>query len=56
MVPMPTDDTLAARRGDSSTFEYLRDAGAVLSIVTWTYVGQDRAVAQELARDPAQAR
>jgi cytohesin len=47
-----TPVTLAARRGESSIFEYLRDAGAVLSIVTWTYSGQDGLIAQELTRDP----
>jgi ankyrin repeat protein len=47
-----TPVTLAARRGDSSIFEYLRDEGAVLSIVTWTYLGQDGLIVQELARDP----
>jgi ankyrin repeat protein len=50
-----TPVTLAARRGDSSIFEYLRDAGAVLSIITWTYLGRDRLIALELARDPLRA-
>jgi ankyrin repeat protein len=50
-----TPVTLAARRGDSSIFEYLRDAGAVLSIVTWTYLGRDGSIAEELARDPLRA-
>jgi ankyrin repeat protein len=47
-----TPVTFAARRGESSIFEYLRDAGAVLSVVTCTYLGQDDMIAQELARDP----
>jgi ankyrin repeat protein len=47
-----TPVTLAARRGDSSMVEYLRNAGAVLSILTWVYLGQDDLVAQELARAP----
>jgi ankyrin repeat protein len=47
-----TPVTLAVRRGESSILQYLRDAGAVSSIVTWTYEGQDGLIAQELARDP----
>jgi len=50
-----TPVTLAARRGDSSIFEYLRDAGAGLSIFTWTYLGLDDSIARELGRDPLQA-
>jgi ankyrin repeat protein len=50
-----TPVTFAARRGDCSMVEYLRDAGAVLSIVTWVYLGQDGLIAQELARDPVRA-
>jgi ankyrin repeat protein len=47
-----TPVTVAARRGDASIVEYLRDAGAVLSIVTWAYLGKDNLIARELARDP----
>ena len=47
-----TPVTLAARRGESSIVEFLRDAGAALSIVTWTYLAQDALITQELSRDP----
>jgi ankyrin repeat protein len=50
-----TPITLAARRGASTIVEYLRDEGAVMSIVTWTYLGEDTLIAQELERDPLRA-
>jgi ankyrin repeat protein len=50
-----TPVTRAARRGDAAIVEYLREAGAAISIVTWTYLGQDGLIVQELARDPLQA-
>jgi len=46
-----TPVTLAARRGDSAIVEYLRGEGAVMSIVTWTYLGEDARIAQEIERD-----
>jgi ankyrin repeat protein len=50
-----TPITLAARRGASAIVECLRDAGALMSIVTWTYLGEDTLIAQELERDPRRA-
>jgi ankyrin repeat protein len=50
-----TPITLSARRRDSAMVDYLRNEGAELSIVTWTYLGEDALVAQELERDPRQA-
>ena len=47
-----TPVTLAARRGEPPIVEYLRDAGAVLSVVTWTYLGEDGLIGQAIERDP----
>jgi len=51
-----TPVTLAARRGDAAMVRFLRDQGAVMSIVTWVHLGDRAQVRRELARDPALAR
>jgi ankyrin repeat protein len=51
-----TPVTLAARRGDVTMVRFLRDHGAVMSIVTWIYLGDRAQVRRELGRDPALAR
>ncbi|HEY1859969.1 MAG TPA: ankyrin repeat domain-containing protein, partial [Gemmataceae bacterium] len=51
-----TPVTLAARRNASDIVRFFRDKGATESIVTWLYLGDQKRVKQELARDPTQAR
>src|SRR6478736_4107943 len=47
---------MAARRGDPAMVRFLRDQGAVMSIVTWVHLGDRAQVRRELGRDPALAR
>jgi ankyrin repeat protein len=51
-----TPVTLAARRGDAAMVRFLRDQGAVMSIVTWVHLGDRPQVRRELGRDPGLAR
>ncbi len=45
-----TPITLAARRGESASVEFLQNAGAALSVFTWTHLAQDDLIARELSR------
>jgi ankyrin repeat protein len=51
-----TPITLAARRGAADIVEFLRGAGARLSLFTFVRLGDTLAVRRELARDPSAAR
>lgn len=47
-----TPVTLAARRGHLAIVKRLRAAGAHMSILTWTYLGEHGRVARAIAREP----
>src|SRR5207302_317437 len=51
-----TPITYAARRKAADIVGFLRDNGATVSILTQIYLGDRKRCAQELARDPTQAR
>ena len=50
-----TPVTLAARRGNLEMVRFLRDQGAVMSVVSWVYLRDRAQVERALGRDPALA-